>query len=129
MLVSNLMRFLRYLFFSVDKFKYKLTLLCCFIYLFMLLIFRYGKLSDGVRGISNRVILNGGLTSVNENRVSKNEYRIEHILDTNHGSRKQLLSSKFSLSSQAWVNILINRKKVVVSAHFYCLPIQICTIE
>ena len=75
----------------------------------MLLIFRYGKLSDGVRGISNRVILNGGLTSVNENRVSKNEYRIEHILDTNHGSRKQLLSSKFSLSSQAWVNILINR--------------------
>ena len=56
---------------------------------------RYGISSHGIRGISNRVILNGGLTPIHDRRISKSDFRINAISGEN--GKKDAITPTFSL--------------------------------
>ena len=56
---------------------------------------RYGISSHGIRGISNRVILNGGLTPIHDRRISKSDFRINAVSIEN--GKKDAVTPTFSL--------------------------------
>ena len=56
---------------------------------------RYGNSSHGIRGISNRVILNGGLTPIHDRRISKSDLKINAVSIEN--GKKDTITRTFSL--------------------------------
>ena len=56
---------------------------------------RYGISSHGIRGISNRVILNGGLTPIHDRRISKSDFSINAVSIEN--GKKDAVTPTFSL--------------------------------
>ena len=57
---------------------------------------RYGISSHGIRGISNRVILNGGLTPIHDRRISKSDLKINAVSIEN--GKKDSVTPTFSLA-------------------------------
>ena len=64
---------------------------------------RYGISSHGIRGISNRVILNGGLTPIHDRRISKSDLKINAVSIEN--GKKDAVTPTLSLVEGSVSNI------------------------
>ena len=66
--------------------------------------FRYGNVNSGVRGFSNRIIFNGGLTSMNDSRISEKNCKKDLIFAKY--KKKNAAQPLFSLTKNTVSKIL-----------------------